>query len=104
MNLSPRISAGLNSIASFCTARRRACGKGSADLRGSGSPPATLGWRLGRGSVVLCGSVVPVAAAAARRSQLPFPQHLGVPLAGHFQEDAGGKQPQRRRCCLTPWM
>lgn len=53
MNLSPCISAGLSSIASFSTALRRTLGKGSADrslrLRLS---PCTLSWCLGSGSVV----------------------------------------------------
>lgn len=44
----------------------------------------------------LCDSVVPVA-AAAQRSQLPLPQHLGVPVPGHFQED-----PRRQTAPAAP--
>lgn len=79
MNLSPCISAGLSPIASFSTAQRR-----SLQL---GFSPGTLSWCLGS---VVCVSVIPVA-AAAQRSQLPLPQHQGLPVAGHSQEDAEGK-------------
>lgn len=110
MNLSPRISAGLSQIASFSTAL---CSwKEPAPISAVRVLPLHPQLVFGPWQCCLCDSVVPVAAAAAaQRSQLPLPQHLGVPVPGHFQE--GSKKANspsgastavcQRRSCLTPW-
>lgn len=110
MNLSPCISAGLSSIASFSTARCRARGKGSAHGCGWGSP-LHPSWCLGRGSVVGVTVLFLWQQQQQHREGSSPPWARGVPVQapGHSQEGAEGSQPQRSavrqrgRGCLTPW-